>query len=59
MQCSIFSTRVKQLAALIVLASSCHFAYADSSYDEEGQRRAQSAGASLIGTPGLLALMEN
>lgn len=57
MQFSIFLTRAKQLAALVVLASIGHSSYADSSYDAEGQRRAQSAGASLIGQPGPTAVL--
>ena len=58
MQFSIFLTRAKQLAALVVLASIGHSSYADSSYDAEGQRRAQSAGASLIGQPGPAAVLK-
>ncbi|MDM8350974.1 TlpA disulfide reductase family protein [Pseudomonas sp. sp1636] len=58
MRFSIFSTRATQLVALVVLASICHFSYADSSYDAEGQRRAQSAGALLLGKPGPAAVLK-
>lgn len=41
-----------------MLAGVCQLAYADSSYDAEGKRRAQTAGASLIGQPGPIAILK-
>lgn len=41
-----------------MLAGVCQLAYADSSYDAEGKRRAQTAGASLIGQPGPVAILK-
>ncbi|WP_205342335.1 TlpA family protein disulfide reductase [Denitrificimonas caeni] len=58
MRLSIFSTSYKYLAALLLLAGVCQLAYADSSYDAEGKRRAQTAGASLIGQPGPVAILK-
>lgn len=58
MRLSILSTGHKYLAALLLLAGVCQLAYADSSYDAEGKRRAQNAGASLIGQPGPVAILK-
>ena len=58
MRLSILSTGYKYLAVLLLLAGVCQFAYADSSYDAEGKRRAQTAGASLIGQPGPVAILK-
>ena len=58
MRLSILSTGHKYLAALLLLVGVCQLAYADSSYDAEGKRRAQTAGASLIGQPGPVAILK-
>lgn len=58
MRLSILSTGHKYLAALLLLVGVCQLAYADSSYDAEGKRRAQNAGASLIGQPGPVAILK-
>lgn len=58
MRLSILSTGYKYLAVLLLLAGVCQLAYADSSYDAEGKRRAQTAGASLIGQPGPVAILK-
>lgn len=58
MTLSVFSMGFKRLAVLAVFASICQLSFADSSYDAEGQRRAQSAGASLIGKPGPAAVLK-
>ena len=58
MRLSILSTGHKYLAALLLLAGVCQLTYADSSYDAEGKRRAQNAGASLIGQPGPVAILK-
>nr|WP_324732642.1 redoxin family protein [Pseudomonas sp. IT1137] len=58
MRLSILSKPYKHLAALLVLTSVFQFAQADSSYDAEGARRAQAAGASLIGKPGPVAVLK-
>lgn len=49
---------IKQFAALLVLGSALHLAHADDSLDDEGERRARTAGASLIGQPGPAAVLE-
>lgn len=49
---------IKQLATLLVLGSAIHSAHADDSLDDEGERRARTAGASLIGQPGPVAVLE-
>ncbi|MFP2771050.1 TlpA family protein disulfide reductase [Oceanisphaera sp. KMM 10153] len=53
-----FSACHKYLTALLLLTSVCQFSYADSSYEAEGKRRAQDAGASLIGQPGPAAVLK-
>ncbi len=58
MRLSILSTGHKYLAALLLLVGVCQLAYADSSYDAEGKRRAQNAGASLIGQSGPVAILK-
>jgi len=55
---STFSTGYKHLAALLLLVSVCQLSLADSSYDAEGARRAQDAGALLIGKPGPVAVLK-
>src|SRR5690606_7879728 len=49
---------IKQFAALLVLGSTLHLAHADGNLDDEGERRARTAGASLIGRPGPVAVLE-
>jgi len=49
---------IKQFAALLVLGSTLHLAHADGNLDDEGERRARTAGASLIGQPGPVAVLE-
>lgn len=61
MQLSNLSTRFRQVAALLLLASLCQLGQADTqidhSYDAEGKRRAHDAGISLIGKPGPAAVL--
>ncbi|TCD20029.1 TlpA family protein disulfide reductase [Pseudomonas sp. IC_126] len=49
---------IKQFAALLLLGSALHLAHADGSLDDEGERRARTAGASLIGQPGPVAVLD-
>lgn len=52
-----FRTRITWLASLLVLVATCQTALADDTVDE-GERRAQQAGASLIGKPGPEAVLK-
>ncbi|KJH82146.1 MULTISPECIES: TlpA family protein disulfide reductase [Pseudomonadaceae] len=58
MQSPSFLSFIKQFAALLVLGFVFHSAHADDSLDDEGERRARTAGASLIGHPGPVAVLE-
>jgi thiol-disulfide isomerase/thioredoxin len=49
---------LKQFVTLLVLGFALHSAHADDSLDDEGERRARTAGASLIGQPGPVAVLE-
>lgn len=49
---------LKQFVTLLVLGFALHSAHADDSLDDEGERRARTAGASLIGQPGPIAVLE-
>lgn len=51
MRLSALSTLMKPLATLLLLLGTAQLCYADDSYDAEGERRAKSAGTSLIGQP--------
>ncbi|WP_429234299.1 redoxin domain-containing protein [Aeromonas salmonicida] len=51
MRLSSLSPLLKPFAALLLLLGTAQFTYADDSYDAEGDRRAKSAGSSLIGQP--------
>lgn len=48
---SSLSPLLKPFAALLLMMGTAQFAHADDSYDAEGDRRAKSAGSSLIGQP--------
>ncbi|NKQ12602.1 TlpA family protein disulfide reductase [Pseudomonas sp. SST3] len=58
MQSPFLLSLIKKFLALLVLGSALHLAHADDSLDDEGARRARTAGASLIGQLAPVAVLE-